>query len=276
MSTDADDSDMEIETAANNYKHRERDDSDRVCPETPVYPYEETEQRRILAEGLGSYQSEEKSMTVGTVNQIPSNTGDFPPVFAEGVLSMNLSKKKPCERKSTRRIRQDMLRKFVRQDLSDRTRGMIIRGGNQDDEDDVMDIQFEGTSTVEAEKMYSEGHGEVHLLLEGQTQNTKLCDVVYVPGLSTNLISVGKMASKGLEVHFSAQKCNIYCGKIAVASATMVNGVYQLDVGCQQPTSKRELCATSYSVTANGPDIQPSGRERPEIANLCETKSSQQ
>ncbi|KAG6457289.1 hypothetical protein O3G_MSEX010208 [Manduca sexta] len=126
------------------------------------------------------------------------------------------------------------------------------------------------------EKMYSEGHGEVHLLLEAQTQNTKLCDVVYVPGLSTNLISVGKMASKGLEVHFSAQKCNIYCGKIAVASATMVNGVYQLDVGCQQPTSKRELCATSYSVTANGPDIQPSGRERPEIANLCKAKSSQQ
>ncbi|XP_037303585.1 uncharacterized protein LOC119193851 [Manduca sexta] len=84
------------------------------------------------------------------------------------------------------------------------------------------------------------------------------------------------MASKGLEVHFSAQKCNIYCGKIAVASATMVNGVYQLDVGCQQPTSKRELCATSYSVTANGLDIQPSGRERPEIANLCETKSLQQ
>lgn len=131
-------------------------------------------------------------------------------------------------------------------------------------------------SVANKEKMHSEGHGDVELLLEGHTQTTKLSEVIYVPGLSTNLISVGKMASKGLQVHFSAQKCIIYCEKEAVASATMVNGVYQLDMEYQQRTSKHELAAVCQSVTLSEPDIQSLDEEQTEAVNLCEANSSQE
>lgn len=84
------------------------------------------------------------------------------------------------------------------------------------------------------QKMHSEGHSEVELLLKGQPEVTKLNEIIFVPGLSTNLISVGKIASKGLEVHFDTEKCNVYCGKMPVASATKVYGIYELDTVTQQ------------------------------------------
>lgn len=52
---------------------------------------------------------------------------------------------------------------------------------------------------------------------------------IFVPGLSTKLISIGKMASKGLEVRFDTKKCNVYSANMSVASATKVNGVYELE-----------------------------------------------
>ncbi|KPJ11482.1 Retrovirus-related Pol polyprotein from transposon TNT 1-94 [Papilio machaon] len=113
-------------------------------------------------------------------------------------------------------------------------------------------------------KMYSEGHGDVEILLKGHTQPTKLIEVIYVPGLSTNLISVGKMASKGLEVQFDSNKCNIYCNKIPVASASRINGVYQLDT------------ATQHSVSIVQPEIQCKSNQHAETVNLCEIKPSQE
>lgn len=126
------------------------------------------------------------------------------------------------------------------------------------------------------QKMHSEGHGEVELLLKGHTQTTKISEVIYVPGLSTNLISVGKMASNGLEVHFDTQACNIYCGKITVASATKVNGVYQLDTAGQQSTNGHELAAACQSVASVEPEVQSVGEGRAEAVNLCEEKPSQE
>ncbi|KAJ8714347.1 hypothetical protein PYW07_002572 [Mythimna separata] len=126
------------------------------------------------------------------------------------------------------------------------------------------------------QKLYSEGYGEAELLLKGHTQTTKISEVVYVPGLSTNLISVGKMTSKGLEVHFDKQKCNIYCGKITVASATKINGVYQLDTASQELTNECEHAALSQSVDLVEPEIQSMDNGRAEAVNLCDVNSSQE
>ncbi|XP_061704185.1 uncharacterized protein LOC133515631 [Cydia pomonella] len=124
------------------------------------------------------------------------------------------------------------------------------------------------------EKLHSEGHGTVELLLKGHSETTKISDVVYVPGLSTNLISVGKIVDKGLEVHFKKQKCDIYCGKDVIASATKVNGVYELDM-TSQPSHGYELAAACHSEDLGEPVLKVLSRDQ-EAANLCEMKSSQE
>lgn len=128
------------------------------------------------------------------------------------------------------------------------------------------------------QKMHSEGHGDVELLLKGQKQLTKISEVIYVPGLSTNLISVGKMATKGLDVHFDDEKCNIYCGKIIVASATKVNGVYQLDTS-QLSADTTELAATCQSMVSDNSlkDLEVrASMDHDEVVNLCDVKPSQE
>lgn len=103
------------------------------------------------------------------------------------------------------------------------------------------------------QKLYSEGHGDVELLLKGHKQTTKLSEVIFVPGLSTNLISVGKITAKGLEVNFDTQKCHIYCGQTIIASATKINGVYELDMEIQQSSDGSELAACSSLEVTNIP-----------------------
>lgn len=79
------------------------------------------------------------------------------------------------------------------------------------------------------QNMCTEGHGDVELILKGQQHKTTICDVIFVPGLSTNLLSVSKLTAKGLEVHFNDEECNICYGETIVASARKTNGVYKLN-----------------------------------------------
>lgn len=78
-------------------------------------------------------------------------------------------------------------------------------------------------------KMQSNGHGIVEVLIQGRLKT--LTDVIFVPELSANLLSVSKMTEKGLEVYFDVNKCIVYDREVVVASATKVNGVYELDTG---------------------------------------------
>lgn len=63
----------------------------------------------------------------------------------------------------------------------------------------------------------------------------KVTDVVYVPNLSLNLLSVSQMVNKGLAVVFSKDGCDIYKQENCtvsghpVAHATNVDGLYKLD-----------------------------------------------
>jgi hypothetical protein len=64
----------------------------------------------------------------------------------------------------------------------------------------------------------------------------QVSDVIYVPQLSTNLLSVSRMVEKGLVVTFSTGECKIYHQNDysihgdAKATATNVGGIYKLDV----------------------------------------------
>ena len=63
----------------------------------------------------------------------------------------------------------------------------------------------------------------------------KLCDVLYVPQLCGNLISVKKLVEKGLEVHFKGGKlCRIIKNGETIAEATEHKGQCELNVNSQQ------------------------------------------
>ena len=77
------------------------------------------------------------------------------------------------------------------------------------------------------------GRGEVKLdmvLPSGQVRSCILCDVLYVPELSYNLISVAKASLKGKIIKFTKSVCYMLDkGHKMVAKATRVGGLYLLD-----------------------------------------------
>lgn len=88
------------------------------------------------------------------------------------------------------------------------------------------------------EKMSSEGEGKAKVKT---TKGEKtITNIVYIPGLRANLLSVSKMVEKGHTVVFSSEGCHIYdsenfkaTGEIVV-TASNKNGLYKLDLTMEQ------------------------------------------
>ena len=78
------------------------------------------------------------------------------------------------------------------------------------------------------------GIGNIKLLgLKDQNDIVDVRDVLYVPGISTNLISVGQLIDRGLQVKFDQTGCQIReCFGILMVTATKVSKGFKLD--CQQ------------------------------------------
>lgn len=57
-----------------------------------------------------------------------------------------------------------------------------------------------------------------------------LSDVLYVPGLEMNLISVGKLIGKGANVQFGTNGCQILSKTEVVAVAVKHGGLYRLKI----------------------------------------------
>ena len=100
-------------------------------------------------------------------------------------------------------------------------------------------------------KLFSTGSGVVSILLQtGCTMDAQ--DVLHVPDLSLNLLSVHKIVRHGRSVIFDKNGCRIVDKELEVNSkcvlgtATQVNGMYRLD--CQQPSS---FVAETSGVTTN-------------------------
>ena len=69
--------------------------------------------------------------------------------------------------------------------------------------------------------------------MKDQNDNVDVQDVLHVPGISTNLIAVGQLIDRGLQVKFIQTGCQIPEGSgILMATATKFSKVFKLD--CQQ------------------------------------------
>ncbi|KAG8226784.1 hypothetical protein J437_LFUL002830 [Ladona fulva] len=115
------------------------------------------------------------------------------------------------------------------------------------EEGNGMEVTMVNNDTVR-----SGGRGDVKVKL---IVDSKISDVVFVPGLATNLLSVSKMAKNGLSVVFSNEKCRIFRNENLsvqgdeVATATDTGGIYRLDVKCidgehsiEKGLSEKKIC----------------------------------
>ena len=59
--------------------------------------------------------------------------------------------------------------------------------------------------------------------------------VVYVPSLRRSLISVSKLDSSGFGFHFGNKRFVLYSGFREVASGTLCDGLYKLDLDLNYP-----------------------------------------
>ncbi|KAF2881527.1 hypothetical protein ILUMI_24645 [Ignelater luminosus] len=74
------------------------------------------------------------------------------------------------------------------------------------------------------------GNVELKIMIDEVIHTVTVKNVMYAPDISTNLLSVSKITELGHTVIFDAHKCKIYdSGNNLIASATQINGMYQLD-----------------------------------------------
>lgn len=102
-------------------------------------------------------------------------------------------------------------------------------------------------TVASGDNIESLGRGDVKVPLTSGSKT--ICDVIHVPQLTTNLLSVSKMTQKGLEVHFDSETCTIFDkNSDVVATATAVNGVYELDIFSGSTN-------TNYAGTASAKEV---------------------
>lgn len=82
------------------------------------------------------------------------------------------------------------------------------------------------------------GNVNVNILSNDDVEEITISEVHYVPQISTNLLSVSQLTSKGYAVTFTKEGGKIIdrYGNLA-ATATQVNGIYRLDIGNNSPDS---------------------------------------
>src|SRR6218665_2122830 len=86
---------------------------------------------------------------------------------------------------------------------------------------------------ADGQKIPTTGTGDIFLQCtkhDGTNHMAKLCDVLYVPQLRGNLISVKKLVEKGLEIHFKGKLCRIIKNGETKAEATEHKRLFELNV----------------------------------------------
>src|SRR3984885_14576424 len=90
-------------------------------------------------------------------------------------------------------------------------------------------------------KIQTAGSGNIFLHFikdDGEIHVAKLCDVLYVPQLKGNLLSVKKLTNKGFLVLFEGNKCSIIKSKETIAVAEDKNGLFELRIKEQTNEAK--------------------------------------
>ncbi|KAE8909754.1 hypothetical protein PF005_g20754 [Phytophthora fragariae] len=102
-------------------------------------------------------------------------------------------------------------------------------------------LEYEALNTTmdvtiaDGKKLTVAGRGTVRLL--GLDQNRiKMVDVLHIPGLDRRLLSVGKLAERGLNVEFQRSSCVIWGNASAIALGKKIGKAYMLD--CDQEEAR--------------------------------------
>lgn len=80
------------------------------------------------------------------------------------------------------------------------------------------------------------GLGQVDVVLKDQSKHNTILNVLHVPNLSTNLLSVSYLAEKGCMVLFDKNQCTIFPNsdvkafRVSTATASNENGLYKLEL----------------------------------------------
>jgi len=90
--------------------------------------------------------------------------------------------------------------------------------------------------TANKDKLSALSTGDIDLQIINEDEDVstiKVKDVLHVPGISANLLSVSKIAKKGYSLIFNSQECKIVRGKIningeIIAQAVEENDMYRL------------------------------------------------
>lgn len=113
---------------------------------------------------------------------------------------------------------------------------------------------LECVSTVKLannQELVARGDVTVKVCFDGKTEKIRVHDVLYVPELAANLLSVSQIISKGYLITFSKGECIIKDSKrVTAAKGYLQGGIYRLST-----TEQRALAtiATEKSLWTNGP-----------------------
>ncbi|KAG5879846.1 hypothetical protein JTB14_020135 [Gonioctena quinquepunctata] len=89
---------------------------------------------------------------------------------------------------------------------------------------------------VNNEKLFCSGAGDVIVKLKPNGHKKTKSDVIFVPNLSANLLSVSTICKKGFIVAFDDAGCKMYDSEDcqiegeAFVTATNVNGIHRLNI----------------------------------------------
>lgn len=106
-------------------------------------------------------------------------------------------------------------------------------------------------SVANGEKLETAGHGDVKVQLKDCIRT--LSNVYFVPNLSANLLSVSALVKKGYKVIFDKTRCYIRDGQDILATATLCNGVFKLDI-VDSPLCL-ESSNMSYGAVTSSPNL---------------------
>lgn len=90
------------------------------------------------------------------------------------------------------------------------------------------------------------GSGYLNILDgNGNTRKVEIKDVLYVPNIESNLLSVKRLAEKGFKIIFQGNICEIYFKKNLFAVAMLHNGLYKLNT--PNTTQNQKILMASHS-----------------------------